>query len=325
MGDTKGGAFDIPEAVAVAMLHQPNPNGRPNSDVLVPWINGLDVTRRNRRMWIIDFGTKCAEEKAALWEAPFEYVRTHVYPERHKNKREAYRQRWWIHVEARSGMRKSLKPLARFIAIPRVAKHRLFVWESAPTLPDSQLITFAFEDDHRFGILHSRIHEVWARAHGTQVRERESGFRYTPTSCFETFRLPEAIDPQREAIAVAARELSEHRENWLNPPEWTREETLTFAGSVDGPWGRFVTGADERGIGTVHYSRRVPKVGQAANDLAKRTLTNLYNQAPAWLKQAHQKLDETVFAAYGWPITLTDDEILSRLLDLNLHRTAAPA
>jgi hypothetical protein len=187
MGDTKGGSFDVAEEEALEMLRQPNPNGRPNSDVVVPWINGLDVTRRNRRMWIIDFGASCPEEQAALYEAPFEFVRKHVYPEREKNKREAYRLRWWLHVEARSGMRASLKPLPRFIATATVSKHRLFVWQAAPTLPDHQLITFGFDDDYSFGVLLSRADEVWARAHGTQVRERESGFRYTPTTCFETF------------------------------------------------------------------------------------------------------------------------------------------
>jgi hypothetical protein len=192
------------------------------------------------------------------------------------------------------------------------------------TLPDHQLITFALDDDFAFGVLHSRIHEVWARAHGTQVRERESGFRYTPTTCFETFPFPEPTDAQREAIAAAARELNERRNNWLNPPEWTREETLTFPGSVDGPWRRYVTGADRNGIGTVHYSRRVPRDEQAAQDLAKRTLTNLYNQMPAWLRQAHQKLDDAVFAAYGFPPALSDDDILSRLLDRNLRRAAVP-
>ncbi|MBU8922939.1 MAG: N-6 DNA methylase [Bacteroidales bacterium] len=57
MGDTKGGAFDIPEDLALRMLEEPNPHGRPNSDVLVPWVNGMDITRRSRGMWIIDFGT----------------------------------------------------------------------------------------------------------------------------------------------------------------------------------------------------------------------------------------------------------------------------
>jgi hypothetical protein len=196
MGDTKGGPFDIPEALALEMLRQPNPNGRPNSDVVVPWINGLDVTRRHRRMWIIDFGTDAIEEQAALYEAPFEYVKQHVLPMRQTNKRETYKQRWWLHVEARPAMRQSLKPLSRFIAIPRVAKHRLFAWQAAPTLPDCQLIVFAFADEIHFGLLHTRAHEVWALVHGTQVRERESGFRYTPTTCFETFPLPEPVFPR---------------------------------------------------------------------------------------------------------------------------------
>ena len=54
----------------------------------------------------------------------------------------------------------------------------------------------------------------------------------------------------------------------------------------------------------------------------KQALTNLYNQRPTWLDLAHQKLDQAVFAAYGWPADLTDDEIIERLLVLNLARAA---
>jgi type II restriction/modification system DNA methylase subunit YeeA len=59
--------------------------------------------------------------------------------------------------------------------------------------------------------------------------------------------------------------------------------------------------------------------------LKKRTLTNLYNQRPAWLDNAHKTLDAAVAAAYGWPTDLTDDEILKRLFDLNQSRAAAQA
>ncbi len=52
----------------------------------------------------------------------------------------------------------------------------------------------------------------------------------------------------------------------------------------------------------------------------KRTLTNLYNARPTWLELAHKKLDEAVFAAYGWPSDLSDEEILEKLLALNLER-----
>ena len=96
MGDTKGGAFDISAEVAAQMLAAPlNPNGRPNSDVVRPWVNGQDITGRPRDMWIIDFGTNMSEADAALYELPFEYVRKHVKPERDKNNRQSYRDRWW--------------------------------------------------------------------------------------------------------------------------------------------------------------------------------------------------------------------------------------
>ena len=90
-----------------------------------------------------------------------------------------------------------------------------------------------------------------------------------------------------------------------------------------GPWRRYVHEPDWRGIGTVRYPRRVPKNDECAGQLAKRTLTNLYNQRITWLAQAHERLDAAVFAAYGWPTKMTDDEILELLLYLNLHRDAA--
>ena len=51
-----------------------------------------------------------------------------------------------------------------------------------------------------------------------------------------------------------------------------------------------------------------------------RMLTNLYNERPAWLANVHRKLDEAVFAAYGWPADLSDDALLAKLLALNLER-----
>lgn len=90
--------------------------------------------------------------------------------------------------------------------------------------------------------------------------------------------------------------------------------------SVEGPWKRFVHEPDARGIGTVRWPRTVAKDAESAKKLAKRTLTNLYNERPAWLANAHRKLDEVVFAAYGWPLDLSDEQILEKLLALNLER-----
>ena len=83
IGDMKKGRFEIPRSLVDEMLAAPlNANGRPNSDVICPWINALDVTRRPRDMWIIDFGMDMPEEQAALYEQPFEYVRALVKPAR---------------------------------------------------------------------------------------------------------------------------------------------------------------------------------------------------------------------------------------------------
>lgn len=323
MGDTKGGAFDISEEQALKMLRAPNPHGLPNSDVIVPWVNGLDVTRRPRHMFIIDFGIAREETECAKYEGPFLHLLLQVKDERMKNKRALYAKYWWRHVEPRPGMLAALQPLARFLTTVRVSKHRLFRWFEAPTLPDSSMFAFARDDDYCFGILHSRLHEVWARVQGTQLRERESGFRYTPTTCFETFPFPQSNEQQKIDISTAAKELNELRENWLNPPEWTTTRVLEFPGAVAGPWSRFVVDPDTRGIGTVRYPRLEPRDDDCAEKLAKRTLTNLYNERPAWLANAHLKLDAAVAAAYGFDVDLTDEQILERLLALNLERAAA--
>jgi hypothetical protein len=219
MGDTKGGPFEIEGALAKELLNSPNPDGRSNAAVVRPWINGEDLNGRNRGLWIVDFGVEMSESEAALYEAPFEYVRSVVRPVRIENRRETYAERWWLHVEPRSGMRKALAGLHRFIATTRLSPHRIFAWVPSTTLPDSRLIVFATEDEALFGVLHSWVHELWSRkTAGAQRREALSGFTYTPTTTFETFPLPSLTSVQRERIGEAARRLVELREGWLNPP-----------------------------------------------------------------------------------------------------------
>jgi hypothetical protein len=306
MGDTKGGAFDIPAAVALEMLAQPNPHGKPNSDVLTPWVNGMDLTRRTRGMWIVDFGDTMDETEAAKYEAPFKYVAQHVRPEREANQREIYRVRGWQHVRCRPEMRAALLGLPRFLATPRVAKHRLFIWMQAPTLPDSQLIVFARADDYFAGVLQSRFHEAWALQLGTRLETRP---RYTPTSCFETFPFPwplgqePADSPEVKAISGAAAQLNEMRDRWLNPPEWVRHQTQRFGASAGGVWKAHLC----QGAGTnteAEYQNLVPIDATAEKRLGTRTLTALYNEMPQWLRDAHGCLDRAVAQAY---VTATDN------------------
>lgn len=283
MGDTKVGPFDIePDIAARLLAARGNPNNRPNSDVVKPWINGLDITRRPRGMWIIDFGVDMTEEDASMYEAPFEYAYKHVKPFKATAKSgDVTGVPWWMHQRPRPEMRVALSRLPRFIATSQVSKHRVFAWVQAGVLPDHALIVFARDDDYFFGVLHSHSHELWSLRMGTSLEDRP---RYTPTTTFETYPFPwppsqePTNDPRVQAIAQAAQELNSKREAWLNPP------------------------------------------GIAEAELKKRTLTNLYNARPTWLELAHKKLDAAVAAAYGWPADLSDEEILARLLALNLER-----
>ena len=304
-GDIKRGAFDIPGDLAREWLRLPaNPNGRPNADVLRPWVNGMDLTRRPAGKWIVDFGVSMSESQAALYELPFGHVSEHVKPFRQGNREKASREFWFRHWNPRPAMWRALGALSRYIATPRVAKHRLFVWLDARICPDSATIAIARDDDATFGILHSRFHEVWSLRLGTSLEDRP---RYTPTSTFETFPFPDGLtpdipavdyadDPRAVAVALEARRLVELRDRWLNPPEWVE-------------W------ADEPVPG--YPKRPVSRDEAAAKALKARTLTNLYNARPQWLTDAHAALDAAVADAYGWPADISDDNVLRALLELN--------
>jgi hypothetical protein len=321
MGITKVGRFDIDSAAALRFLRSPNPNVKPNSDVIRPLRNGSDLVRVCSDRWIIDFDPHTPMSEAALYGLPFEHLTTHVKQERQKNGRASYRERWWIHGESRPGFRTAVAGLRRYIATARVATHRVFVWLDTVILPDSKVIAIALDDDANFGIIHSRIHEAWTIAscgmHGVGKDPT-----YNPTTCFETFPFPRPTDGQRAVIAEAGQELDRLRNNWLYPPDWTREEVLEFRGFVSGPWARYVHDPDSSGVGTVRFPRLVPKDAASAQALAARTLTNLYNENPTWLKDAHAELDAAVFAAYDWKPGMSDEEILAGLLELNLSGAA---
>jgi hypothetical protein len=127
---------------------------------------------------------------------------------------------------------------------------------------------------------------------GTQLREKESGFRYTPTTCFETFPFPFSDDLAEQPVSVEAeldaakhykhivlreetattnsrrtprcdcrrREGTERTARALaESAEWTVERILEFPGSANGPWARYVHKPDKNGIGTVRYPRLEPR------------------------------------------------------------------
>lgn len=309
IGVQKGGDFQVPGEVARKWLHEPNPHGKPNSDVLRPLVNGIQLTRGASDVWVIDFPNKLSELDASLYEAPFQHVLSHVRPARLGLRRANHSRLWWIHQEYRVGMRTATQRLPRYIASPRVAKHRLFAWLDSSVLLDSAAVAIARDDDTTFGILHSRFHEAWTLRLCTWLGVGNDP-RYTPTTTFETFPFPAGLEPTRPAaeyandpravaIAQAAAKLCNLRDTYLTPSEWVERQPEVVAGYPD---------------------RVVPKTPALAKELKKRNLTELYNRRPQWLVAAHQELDAAVAAAYGWPADMETEEALRELLALNLAR-----
>jgi hypothetical protein len=287
-GPSPKAPFDIDYDIAQKLLNQPNINDRPSSDVVRPVASAIDLVQGSRNKWTIYFEMMPIEQ-ASRYDVPFEYVKREVLPLR-ETRRDDYRGMWWQYARPRPEMANALRGKKRYIATPRISKHRIFVWLSIDVLANDGTIVFAREDDYFFGILHSKLHEVWALQQGTSLEDRP---RYTPTTTFETFPFPWAPgkepldDPRVQAIAQAAKELVEQRDRWLN--------------AASSPQGEGLSDAEKK----------------------KRTLTNLYNARPTWLDLAHKRLDEAVFAAYGWKSDLSDEEILEKLLALNLERSKA--
>jgi type II restriction/modification system DNA methylase subunit YeeA len=280
----------------------------------MPWVNASDVTGRARDMWIIDFGNGRTENEASYYASPFSYAANVVKPEKSKSKK--YGARWWLLSEWCPGMRRALAPFKRYIVTPTGSSHRVFSWLDVRIQPDHQLVAVARDDDTSFGILHSRHHEAWTRRLSSSIGVGDDP-RYNPATAFETFPFRDgltpdhpairyAADPRALAIAQAAKDLAAARDRWLHPAELVVSVPEVVPGFPN---------------------RLIPKDATAAITLRGRTLTALYNQRGkpegAWLDALHRALDEAVAAAYGWPVSLSDDAILARLLALNHARAGA--
>lgn len=320
LGIQTSGPHDIQGDLARQWLAMPsNPNGKHNREILKPYWNGDDVAGRPRDRWLIDLPIGLSEAEAAQYQTPYEYLKAAKYdpesptdmrtlPDARSTARDSHaRSRWWEPYWPRPEMRNRVKALTRYIVTTETSQYRLFVWLRYPILPDKNLIVIARDDDTMFGILHSRFHEIWSLRLGTSLEDRP---RYTSTTTFATFPFPKGLTPNLPAstykenaharrIAAAAKQLVELRDKWLNPTELVQLQPEAAPGFPD---------------------RIMAKSPQAQLALRRLTLTELYNERPTWLTNAHQALDAAVAAAYGLEADISEDKLLAHLLNLNIER-----
>jgi Fe2+ or Zn2+ uptake regulation protein len=181
--------------------------------------------------------------------------------------------------------------LSRYIATVETAKHRVFQFLDNTILPDNMLVAIGTDDAFHLGVLSSRIHVTWALMIGGTLEDRP---RYTKSICFDPFPFPDCPDRLKNRIRAVAEELDIHRKTrQAEHPQLTLTQMYNVLDKL------------RSGKTLNHNDERIKNDGLVLV-----------------LKDLHDQLDTLVFEAYGWPIDLDDEEILTRLVELNKERAA---
>ncbi|WP_459554441.1 class I SAM-dependent DNA methyltransferase [Lacunimicrobium album] len=253
--------------------------------------SGKDLTQKRRTRWVIDCDGLTLEKLKSEYPSTYQHLLTHVKPERDHNPRAAKRERWWIFGENQPGMRFSIQKLKRYFATTETAKHRVFEIFPADFLSEGTIAVIAIEDSFHLGVLSSRGHVVWALAAGGRLGVGNDP-RYNKNVCFETFPFPDPAEPLKQRIRDLGEQLDAHRKR-----QQAQFPDLTMTGMYN-----------------------VLEKLRSGEALTAKEKTIHEQGLVSVLKQIHDDLDAAVFEAYGWPVTLTDEEILEKLVALNHER-----
>jgi hypothetical protein len=264
-----------------------------------PYRNGRDLMARSRGAMVIDALGLSNEDVRRRYPEVYQHLLTNVRPERLKQVERsptpdalAYAQAWWLFGKPRPELRRALTGLPRYIATVETAKHRVFQFLDAATLPDNMLVCIASDDPFHLGVLSARANLAWTAAQGGTLEDRP---RYTKSVCFDPFPFPLATPSQRVRIGDFAEELHANRKEVLAlHPDLTLTGLYNLRDKVDAGEPLDLIEQDQRARGRI--------------DL---------------LIDLHRLIDDAVAEAYGWPADLPDEEIVASLVALNAERRAA--
>jgi hypothetical protein len=288
-----GSGFQLNKSDAENFGYGSNPN---LNNIIKPYLNGRDFTQNSRGLFVIDFFGLKEEEARSNFPELYQHVLTKVKPERVQNNRESYRKNWWYFGEARATWRPSIKGIGRYIATAQTSRHRFFCFLNEGVVPDAKLVAISTNDAFVLGILSSSIHVKWAMHSGSYLGVGNDSV-YNKTRCFETFPFPIATEAQKQQIRTIAEQLDAHRKQRqaLHP-------TLTITDMYN----------------VLEKLRSGKTLNAKDQKIHEQGLVSI-------LLQLHTELDAAVADAYGWPVNLTEEEILEKLVALNKERAAEEA
>ena len=262
-------------------------------EVIRPYMNAKDMVQGGEPRFVIDFYGLTVNEARDRYPSLYQRIFDLVKPERDQNRRDSRRKNWWLFGEPVGKLRKAWAGLPRFIITPETAKYRPFTFADN-LCPDHKLYAICVSDSFILGVLSSRIHSEWAFATGGRM-----GVGNDPTwnnsRCFDTFPFPETSESRRAVIRDLAERLDAHRKD-----------------------------AQKRGVTITGMYNLLAKLRAGEAFSPQERIQHEAVQTEI-LRQVHDELDVAVAEAYGWPVDLTEAEILERLVALNRERAEEEA
>ncbi|MND44885.1 hypothetical protein D3C80_357340 [compost metagenome] len=257
-------------------------------------IGGSELTKHNLDGFVIDFFGLSESEARQSFPASYQLLLETVKPERAANRRDAFRERWWVFGEPRRTFRPALDSLPRYIATTRTAKHRIFQFIDGDVLPNHEIVAVASADAFHLAALTSNIHGVWALRAGGTLEDRP---RYNKGRTFDPYPFPEPDEAARSRLRALGEELDATRKTVQ-----AEHPDLTLTGLYN----------------VLEKVRVGASLDARAEDIKDRGRVLI-------LKDLHDQIDGATADAYGWPHDLTDEQILERLVALNAERAAEEA
>ena len=256
---------------------------------LKPYRNGKDLAQYSRNLYLINMSELSESEVRTQFPAVYQHLWDNVKSERVLNQDDHLRTNWWKIARPRTEIQPALENLDRYIVTPETTKHRFFQFFPSEWWADNAVIMIASDDAMHLAVLSSRIHVAWAYANRGQ---RGIGPRYHKIRNFDTFPFPELTPANTNELRDLGEQLNSHRATQLE-----RFPELTM---------------------TNMYNVREKYRAKVKLTKAEETVYNW--GVVSILDDIHNKIDDAVARAYGWSNSLSDNEIVSNLVQLNLQR-----
>jgi len=258
-----------------------------------PYRNGRDLTGQSRNVMVIDLFGLEAEAVRREFPEVYQHLLETVKPERDRNNRASYRDKWWQFGEPRREMRPALAGLNRYIATVETAKYRVFQFLDADILPDNKLVMVAADDAFALGVMSSKVHVIWATQAGGWLGAGNDSV-YVKSRCFDPFPFPGAPATLRKTIAALAEEL-----------DATRKQVLAEHADL-----------------TLTTLYNLIEASRTDTSLSPKDRGAITRGRVLILRDLHDQIDAAVIRAYDWPKILSEEDIISRLVELNQTRRA---